>query len=537
MRYSKLLLLVVLSGFVVENSWAAPRNFLQQRGDAKAGEQIAGNPVGSFQNQGLRSPTNNKWNGNPNKIYCQPGVKCIDETYQDIQLSNEGRKGSFNYYGSMMGFAAGMQSPFHVKRTLEDYLPGDLTLAYITMGLTEPAVAAGLSQAVNYIGNDVNNRLQGEQAFFSQLQYMPEIAQSVGQAHMSCISYHIGKGQTWMAAQARCTGDTADLSKKEKFDDSGAFYPTAFIYDPNHPQAGSNPTGGGSDYIITLSDYLFRRDGKSSPVVEELRTAFTEIIGDVEYELSDPIAAGPETVGTRSIAFRKIGPVKAGVPYSFEQNLQDEMRFVHETLLQLFTEVCFYTAPTGYNTDGIKNEPFLNRDRGGYGNPEVLDWAEKMSFGGFTFDSLFAKALYQLSPPENSSTCPDYYGLYGFDNLIANPNRVSKQGREFLFVSRLVAMGRLYSMFLLAEQYIRKLNVGAFDNFARQAAFELLYESAGSTDIQAVYDDNRQSLLNYQDNLFKRLAGEQRADKMPPTGQKDGATADSALPGSSGATP
>jgi hypothetical protein len=534
-------LLGLLSGLLVESAWAGPKNFFEERRDAMAAGQLAANSPANIKVSNLISPKFNKLNGNPNEIYCPPGVKCIDETYEDIRLSPEGRKGSFNYYGSMSGFAAGMKSPFHVKKTLEDYLPGDLTLAYITMGLTEPAVAAGLSQAVSYIGTDVNNRLQGEQAFFSQLQYMPEIAQSVGQAHINCIAYHMSHGEksdtgkTWMAAQAMCSSDTADLSKKDEFDDTNTFNPTAFVYDPNHELAGSRPNGSGGEYVIRLSDYLFRRDGRSSAAVNKLQIAFTEVVGDIEYTLDDPMGTGAKAAGTRSIAFRKIPPVKSGGTYSFERNLQDEMRSVHSTLLELFTEVCGFTPSTGFQADPFKNFAFLNGSTDLFGNKKILDWSEKISFGGFTFDSLFAEALYKLVPRSSKNTCPNFTGAYDFDNLLANPGKVSTEGREFLFTSKLVAMGRLYSIFLQAEQYIRKLNVGAFDNFARQAAFELLYESAGSTDIQAVFQDNLQALENYKTSLNVRTDGKDNANRRVPSDLKEGSTADTGLPSTSGA--
>jgi hypothetical protein len=524
--------------------------------DAQNMLQSALAPSNRYQGTTATDIKRNKIGGDPNDEVCPPGsTNCIAPEVPKIAPATEGRQNGFNYYGSAMGFRAGMDSEFHVKQTLEKYLQGSLTLAYITMGLTEPAVAAGLSQAVNYIGNDVNNRLQGEQVFFSQLNYLPEVGQAIGQAHMVCISRKMREEKrTWLAAQAQCSGDTIDdLASKEKFTGNEPVAPLSFGDDSNHPLMN----GGGQDkYVIYLADYLFERDSnpsyqdpnfpRSTQYVRELKEAFINLIGNVEYRLDDPTGA-PERNGTRTLTYKKIPPRLGGSSASFEKVLQAEWRNTHEVLLNLFSSVCQFSASntvSGHVSNPLEVDPyFKNQPMERVGLKDVPRWAVKLSFPGFNFDSLLAQAIYDLDKPatdtaSGSPSCPDYATQYAFDELIQRKTVYSRQAKEILGVGRMVAMGRLYSMYTLAEQYIRKLNAGAFDTFARRTAFELLYEAAGGTDLQKINDENLTAMSEFRDRLFERVAAERQQNRgMPGGGDSPDQGGQAPIPGAGGGQP
>jgi hypothetical protein len=533
--------------------------------DAQNKVQSALSPSNRYQGTTATDIQRKKIGGDPNDEVCPPGdTECIAPQAPKIAPSTEGRLNQFNYYGSSMGFRAGMDSEFHVKQTLEQYLNGSLTLAYITMGLTEPAVAAGLSQAVNYIGNDVNNRLQGEQVFFSQLQYLPEVGHAIGQAHMTCIAQKMSSSvpgatgpqrpMTWLAAQASCSGDTVDdLQRKERFTGNEGVSYLSFGDDSNHPN--QNRGANSQDkYLIYLADYLFERDSRtaseglpgSGANVRALKEAFVNIIGNVEYRLDNP-ESNPERNGTRTLSYKKIPPLLGGSGASFERVLQAEWRNTHEVMLNLFKKVCeFSTTGTvsGHVSNPLDVDPyFKGQPMETVGDKQVPVWAVKLSFPGFNFDSLLAQAIYDLDRPATDTatglpSCPDYMTQYSFDELIQRKTVYSRQAKEILGVGRMVAMGRIYSMFTLAEQYIRKLNAGAFDNFARRTAFELLYEAAGGTDLQKINEDNLVAMSEFRDRLFERVAAERQQNRgMPGGGDSPDQGGQAPIPGAGGGQP
>ncbi len=438
----------------------------------------------SFQNKKIDPPSFGKWNGDSNKLVCESG-KCVDPQYEEIKTEKAPRKANANFYGSMTGFEAGMNSQVHVDATVDKYLKGKLTLAYITMGLTEPAVAAGLAQAVNYIGNDVNNRLQSEQVFFEQLKYIPDVSESLGQAYISCIAnQQTVKKKNWMAAQAYCTGDTAKLvGEKDKFaDDSNGMIGMNFSDDP------SFDTGDG--LTINLSDYIFQQeiDGGSAGNIQDFKTSFKDLVGDIKYEFERQQDA--EHGGARTLKYSRTPPNNL-----FEDRLKQEAMMVHGKLLEAFTEACKYTPPDN-PANAFQGDMFLAKK-------DI--WAPYLVFPGFAPDSTIMRMLYDLAPNLKDAGC-DYKAVYKWENVVYNNSTAPDAARDYVFLSNRIAFGRVYGIFIIAAEYLRKLNVGAFDTFARDAGFQLIYDVAGTRNFQAMFDQNARLFQEYMTYLGSRTA-------------------------------
>lgn len=469
---------------------------------------------------------------NPNMFCPEEEPKCRILNFPDTPERKE-RTNNFNYYGSMVGFAAGMNSKFHSKQTLENYLKGDLSLMYITLGLTEPAVAAGLFHALNYVGNDVNNRLQSEQTFFSQMAVMPEIGDQIGQAHINCMSNAQSQGKNWVAAQAACSGDTASLSDtKIAFDDAGLEASLSFETDPNW----DTKTVGGEKNMVNLSDYLFKQDGADTEeFYQGVRDNWIQKIGDIQYMLTPVTAsstsstsggpAAPEDQGTRALKFRRIDPT-----YTFEREYQTKTKEGFNNLLVVLNEYCkFKTGQSNLGRPPI-NAADHSLQVQTSGTPGDVDpdnyWytagtgefsMENFSIQGFSFSPTLGDALFTLhaatgTPDTNGriQMCErldlmNDNGPYSYEKLLMDPKRGGQVGQLYFTFSQRIGFGQALSFFMMAEKYVKRINIGPFDVIAKKAALEMLYEAAGTSDLQGMYDLNMKALEDVTTDILNKM--------------------------------
>ena len=130
--------------------------------------------------------------------------------------------------------------------------------------------------------------------------------------------------------------------------------------------------------------------------------------------------------------------------------------------------------------------------------------------------------LWELSLDPAAEGCPDYQSQYAWDQVVQDPASAPEAARDYLFITERIAFGRVFSLYILVENYLRKTNVGQFNSFARQGAFELLYEAAGTSDLRGVLEQNTISLRSYLKSLEERTAHRKQFNKNTNIGARTG---------------
>lgn len=419
---------------------------------------------------------------------------------------------SINIYAPMAGFSDTMFSKAHANQ-LSSVIASPMVLYNTTMLLTEPGVAGGIQNSVMQGFSSLQTRYLAEEQFNRQLDNHPETKELIYRAYQECVSQIIrgyeneGGAPTpdsasWIAAQSYCMADRL----KNMGDSGGENFDTlvgngfSFGHDPAH--INTNGSGRVSDpNTIYLSDYIFGWAAKigaiDSSSVDELQQGFRALVGDYKFTLDNtPLTQPGQTSAGRSSS-REVRWSKADAGITGEEWYRDDVEKTYATLMGIMEKRCVYgyQVPNGGNPSLTVSDLFWRSNS--VSPAELLD----LSMNGFKFTPGMGDEIYnlfnntmQLEGRADQSICADLAAYPGSDSsitVLAKDNGKVKANdghRAAFFLAQKIGLARIFGVLKQCEQVGLSLSSGSqFNNFIKNFTLQLIYEKAGTTDLDAAY--------------------------------------------------
>lgn len=426
---------------------------------------------------------------NPN-IWCPDGnANCNEVSTTDTTKINPGTRSiPVNSLAPMAGFQSIINSMAYSNQGA-NALVAPMTLMNVAMQLTEPGISAGLHMALNNTNQSLMNRYLANQAFMANAGVTSEGKLAL-RAYQACMAKRMGassNAESWVSADANCQGDTnTNPTGVEPFNavDSEGFN---FGDDPDHRFNAPNemgPPAPGAERIIRLTDYIFNSElqgNDEQASVTELRQTFIDAIGDIDLKVT------PIVNGSRKLEYKKILPLTPA-----DELYRRHTLIAYNTIHEMLHSLCVRRT----NPDEARKDYFAL--------PIAQEHLERLAVMGYMVQRSVIQAMYreyQESAGRSgvgnpTSRCDE---LQSWDsNKATSLERLSQGGswgEQTKRLSRIVfsfaeLIGRLKTMatYLSAEQVVKRMSSGTFDNTVRTLAFDLIYDVAGTRDIQLEYD-------------------------------------------------
>jgi len=441
-----------------------------------------------------------------------------DRVYGDRSIT-------INSYSPLEGFVDIMTSPLYANQ-IPTYLAGPMSLSLIALNLTEPAVGAGITSAMQHVNQSVQSRYLAEQQFIQQAKANPESSQMIIEAYNRCVYKHMssrgGMEMGWVQAQSKCLTERT-TPQAVPFAVAGGSGFTFFDlpeHVSNNPLMAQDP-----DELlqnrISVVDYLFNlaltdwvpplASTSVPPTLPERKASFIRNFGNVLLELPDAVT-GSLSGGAREVNVRRKLPTVS--PYEEHANLRRDN--YHVILSMMYQQCVDYTIPFAGAHDAFSH---LKPDRRGFWIDEdrFKDQIRELSIPGFQINPIILDALYRLyeerkpEMPQNVTDCnslspfgehhqPGSWEFTGF--------KPSKYHRAYLILADRLATAQIFLRFDAAMRFVESLPASSnVDSLVRKYAIQLV-QSTAKTDIPSAYMQNLQALRDWADQRFAVLASE-----------------------------
>ncbi|RME58853.1 MAG: hypothetical protein D6780_06060 [Candidatus Dadabacteria bacterium] len=284
--------------------------------------------------------------------------------------------------------------------------------------------------------------------------------------------------------------------------------------------------------------------------MQELRNSWLNLFGYIRFDLqsgsgnqNNTNTAGGNTSSALTFAITRIPPGqgtdgsqdnKAG-PEEFYKNL---VIGTYNQLLDISDKYCRHIVDGGSNQGNTQTQQGQNQNNGPqffWTMDETQKAVQKLAVKGFipsaaVFDSMAPYLITKVAVRSGAQSCPTVNGQKmctqgqgthpcdNFKNLklgdntggTNNQNGKKKQlnegQRRYFTLAQKIGLAKYLLTLMKAEQTVKKLTVGSTPNIFRKYALNLIYEAAGTDDLEGAYQKNLEELKVFLARIYKDRA-------------------------------
>lgn len=415
-------------------------------------------------------------------------------------------------------------------------------LLNITWNMVEPAVAAGMHNAMVQSEQSLHSRYLAEANYIKQLSLFPHMQKVVLDGYFECFGNKMndsgggGDEAKWIEAMHFCMADSLEKSSgnSDGFSDAGEGFQMADSR--NHPKTrAKDGTGAGSkaasqsdraDEVckedidknaVCLTHWLVKQEEIQDK--EEFIKHYHKYIGDVVFEVPEAEDATP---GFRILSYRLLKFTKdEGGPEVVYGKLIESR---YKSLLNTMKEYCEWIKKAGGGGASGWQSAFTH-------DPEFKDgsqdfWIEKkgedfwvdMSVPGFGFTPALGDALFEmfkrnsdveeknmeckfLDPGEEENT-PKKYGTKD----PASSEKLRDFHRLYYWYAQTIAEADLLMVYGRTIRWLSRLSSGASqgsDPLMYNVAMDQIHSLLGVDDIDGRYYEVIEDLIRTREHIYK----------------------------------
>lgn len=198
------------------------------------------------------------------------------------------RKNQVNQYQPLAGHLNLLGSKA-IQKAYDKALEGPVAEWNITLTQTEPAIAAGVHNALVQTANTLNSRYLSELVFYDQLDNaQPWARTKILDAYNTCIHKQINEEEKiWYEALQVCSGDSADDEAiQPQYDEAKLQEDKMWQIKLHHRHQLDGKAVQDNTDVVSVVDELFAEllEAGSSPDAEEAQKSWLALFGDIQFK-------------------------------------------------------------------------------------------------------------------------------------------------------------------------------------------------------------------------------------------------------------